>query len=118
MVYIRSDIAHRRRNDGENAVTSPIESLIIEVIIRKEKWLFACLYNPHNKYKAACCESIDEIFKFMECDSISMPFIVGDLNINLRDPNESKCLTDTMGVTGLRNNNIEPTCFKGKEVHY
>ena len=115
MVYIRSDIAHRRRNDMENAVTSPIESLIIEVIIRKENWLFACLYNPHNKYKAVCCESIDEIFKFMERESISMPFIVGDLNINLLDPNESKCLTDCMDVTGLQNIIKGPTCFKGKD---
>ena len=114
MVYIRSDIAHRRRNDMENAVTSPIESLIIEVVIRKEKWLFACLYNPHNKYKAVWCESIDEVFKFMECGSISMPFIVGDLNINLLDHNESKCLTDSMDVTGLQNIIKEPTCFKGK----
>ena len=34
VVYMGSDMAHRRRNDMENAVTSPIESLIIEVIIR------------------------------------------------------------------------------------
>ena len=53
----------------------------------------------------------------MECESISMPFIVGDLNININllDPNESKCLTDSMDVTGLQNIIKEPTCFKGKD---
>ena len=71
-------------------------------------------YNPHNKHKVVCCESIDGIFKFIECERIFMPFIVGHLNINLLDPNESKCLTDTMDATGFRNIIKEPTCFNGK----
>ena len=44
-----------------------------------------------------------------------MPFIVGDRNINLLDPNESKCLTDSMNVTGLQNIINGQTCFKGKD---
>ena len=50
MAYIRNDLPHRRRADVEQSVHTPVEALIFEVIIRNEKWLFTCLYNPHNKY--------------------------------------------------------------------
>ena len=59
MAYVRNDLPHRRRSDLEHSTHLPVESLIFEIIIRKEKWLFICLYSPHNKYKKQCCDSIE-----------------------------------------------------------
>ena len=59
LVYIRSDIAFRRRTDIESIVSTPVESIVLEVAVRKEKWLMACLYNPNNKTKRECCSSIE-----------------------------------------------------------
>ena len=54
MAYIRDDIPHRRRHDFEDIVKSPVETLILEAMIRNETWLFICPYNPNNKYKHVC----------------------------------------------------------------
>ena len=49
--YIRNDFVHCRRADLECLVPVPVESLIIEVIVRQEKWLFVGMYNPSFSYK-------------------------------------------------------------------
>ena len=45
--YIRNDLPHRRRSDLQSMIVSPTEAMVIEVIIRKEVWLYYCVYNPH-----------------------------------------------------------------------
>ena len=83
LVYIRSDLAFRRRDDIEGQVLGPVESLIVEFVVRQEKWLFSCLYSPHNKHKSACCSSIERIFDYIQNEQITTKFVLGDMNINL-----------------------------------
>ena len=94
---------------------SPVEGLIIEVVVQRQKWLLACLYSPHNKHKAACCDSIEHIYNVCQSENISMPFLIGDLNINASCTSEYKCLQDIMDITGLTNIITTPTCFKAKK---
>ena len=58
LCYVRSDLPHRRRTDLENVISEPTESLVIELIVRREKWLLIGLYSPHNRHKRECCKNI------------------------------------------------------------
>ena len=93
----------------------PVESLIIEVIIKGQKWLFSCLYNPHFTYKTQCCKSINDISHETERENISLAFIFGDLNINLLCDIGSKYLNNVIEINGLKNIIKEATCFKSNE---
>ena len=114
MAYVRCDLAHRRRTDLENVVVTPVESLVLEVVLRQEKWLFVCLYSLSNSAKKQCCDSISTIFDVTATECIAMPFIIGDLNINMSCPSDANNLKDVMDMHGLYNLVHEPTCFKGK----
>ena len=114
MAHVRSDLPHRRRTDLENIVIAPIEALILEVIIRKEKWLLTCLYNPNVKYKQNCCNSIEVILERSQAERFSMTFVMGDLNVNILNGSEAACLIDVMETHGLFNIVSEPTCFKSE----
>ena len=74
---------HRHRADVEQSVHTPVEALIFEVIIRNEKLLFTCLYNPHNKYKKQCCNSIETLFETVQSEHISTAYVIGEMNINM-----------------------------------
>ena len=113
-VYIRCDLPHRRRPDIESVVTSPTECLIIEVVLRGEKWLYACVYSPHFKHRLACCNSLEEICKALSYEKTSMLCVLGDMNIDILDQNSSKCIRDVMDVTGLQNMVTGPTCYKSQ----
>ena len=100
--YIRSAITHHKRHDMESVVCEPVESLIIEVIIKGQKWLFSYLYNPHFRYKTQCCKSVNDISHGTERENISLAFIIDDLNINLLCDTGSKYLNDVMEINGLK----------------
>ena len=51
MLIIRNYIACCRLKDIESLVISPIECLIVEIIVKKEMCAFVCLYNPHKRHK-------------------------------------------------------------------
>ena len=112
MCYIRNDLAHRRRADLECLVTAPVESLIVEVIVRQEKWLFIGMYNPSYRYKNECCTNIEIVFDVCRNEKMSSLFFVGNLNINIMKPCVSACLSDTLDICGLTNMIRKPTCFK------
>ena len=79
--YIRNNFAHRRRADLEYLVPVPVEFLIIEVIVRQEKWLFVGMYNPSYSYKKECCAGIENVFDACRNEKMATVFLVGDLNI-------------------------------------
>ena len=115
MAIIRADIPYRRRHDIEDATVTPVECIVIEIIIRKEKWLYVCLYNPNYRYKQKCCETIDSILNVASHESISMVYIMGDMNIDMCNGKGSQSLFDTIELHGLTNLITEPTCFKSKD---
>ena len=92
--YIRNDLPHRRRSDLESMIVSLTEAMVIEVIIRKEVWLYYCVYNPHFKHKQTCCAMIDDLIDVSQTSRLSNIFLIGDLNINLMCENDCKCLKD------------------------
>ena len=110
--YIRNDLPHRRRSDLESMIVSPAEAMVIEVIIRKEVWLYYCVYNPHFNHKQTCCAMIDELIDASQTSRPSNIFLIGDLNINLMCENDCKCLKDVMDIHGLCNLIESPTCYK------
>ena len=112
MCYIRNDLAHRRRADLECLVTAPVESLIVVVIVRQEKWLFIGMYNPSYRYKNECCTNIEIVFDTCRNEKMASVFFVGDLNIYIMKPCVSACLSDTLDICGLTYMIRKPTCFK------
>ena len=113
MLISRDDLKPCRLLDLEAMIPKPIESLIIEVMIKKEMWIFICIYNPDKRHKHLCCNAIERIMSEISKKNYKMHFLLGDLNINCLS-NESKILTDVTDVYGLKNLIKEPTCFKSK----
>ena len=114
MLVIRSDIPCRRLIEYEKCSIAPIESLVVEIMIRKEKWLFICMYNPNKKFKQLCCETLENVITKAFGDGYSMLFVIGDLNINMLSDPDSKSLKDSMEILGLKNIIAEPTCHKSQ----
>ena len=108
----RDDIPHRRRTDIEKSISHPIECMIFEFIIRKEKWWFSCIYNPFNKHKVICSNSIENIIDTANSEHVKTSFIAGDLNINLSCDQNRRALDDVLHVYYLKNIVTSPTCFK------
>ena len=114
MAMIRSDLAFRERSDLEAIMPSPVESMVLEFIVRKEKWLIICVYNPHNKHKHVCCKAINSLLDQVQTEVFSSIFVLGDTNINMLCRSDSKCLQNVLELHGLDNIIKEPTCFKSK----
>ena len=89
MQLIRNDIACRRLSDVEILVPKPIESLIVEILIKKEMWLFVCLYNPHKSNKVVCCNAIDIILNELSKYDYKMNVLLGALNMYCQNATES-----------------------------
>jgi exonuclease III len=80
MYYIRNDLAHRRRSDLENMISEHIEALIIEVILRKQEWLFIELYKPPNVHQRVLIDS-GKVLQNTQGD-VHWAFILDDINVN------------------------------------
>ena len=89
MAYIRCDLLHRRRENLERLIESSVESMAIEMIIRRQKWMFMCLYNPNVNFKYQCCRSIDSILNVIQNERVSVLHVLGDLNISLLFPRDN-----------------------------
>ena len=87
-------------------ISHSIESLIFEFIIRNEKWWFTCIYNPRNKHKIICYDSIDDVVNAVNSEHIKTSFILGDLNINMPCDHDRRALDDILDV------------YKNEEHHY
>ena len=114
LAYVRSDLLHRRRCDLEDLVCNPIESLVLEMYIRKEKWLFICMYSPNNKYKYIWNEVLDSLLDITRSSEISNIHVLADLNINMLNEIDCKGLNAVIESHGLKNVITEPACHKSK----
>ena len=59
MMFIRDDIAQRRRHDMES-VSVRIEIIIVEIVINKEKWLLLSMYKQP-KVSNYCLQDVLEL---------------------------------------------------------
>ena len=109
IAYIRSDIPNRRRHDIEKHIQNKIESLAIEVTVRKEKWLFLGFYKPPNVKDIFLVECLENVCTIFNSEFKSMYFL-GDGNINLNKQNVD--FNNFMDVFGMSCIIEGPTCFK------
>ena len=115
MALIRNDIPHRKRPDLERLISCPIESMFIECIITKEKWMFTCLYSPHNKFKSNCCDAIDTALNAINSENIHTYFVLGDMNINALCKHDRRTMYDLLDIYDMTNIITSPTCYKSAE---
>ena len=105
LYYIRIDLAHRRRTDLEDSVTDDIESMNVEVIIRKQKWIFIELYKPPMVKQNALIAILQSIQGTVQCI-----YMMGDININMNV--NGTALNNVLDIFDMHNVIHEPTCFK------
>ena len=84
MTFIRSDIPSVRREELESP---SIEMTCIEITLSRRKWAIISLYRPQrtgtNVFLSELTDSLDVVIN--RYDNI---LILGDLNIDLMDPND------------------------------
>ena len=114
MLIIRDDMKPRRLHDIEELLPKPIESLIVEVMIKNEMWVFICIYSPDKSHKNICCDAIEIVMTEITKRNIKTHFLLGDLNIDTLNITESKCLKDVTEMYGSKNIIKDPTCFKSE----
>ena len=107
-VYVNSCLPHRERHDIAFNQDG-IESIVMEVMVKKEKWFFIHIYRPPRVSITFLRDSID--YKYQRCNYESKTiFVLGDLNVDfLKGKNP---LQDTLDVFNLKNVIVGPTCFK------
>ena len=108
LVYIRSDLPHRRLFDVEHNGDG-IESLCLEITVGKTKTVISCIYkHPKMKlelFKNKMCFIADKVFT-----TYSDIIFFGDMNCC---PLLSNTVKDIYDLYDLRNLTQEPTCHKG-----
>ena len=112
LLYMRSDIPHRRRYDLElnSQVSHGVEIMIIETRLYKmEKWFVVIIYKPPRVTIKSFENVLTEIFQSLEKESPHW-FIMGDTNL---DVNYEKTFSDLCVLFNLSNLVDGPTCFKG-----
>ena len=112
LLYIRSDIPHRRRCDLEpnGQISHGIEIMVIEASLYKmEKWLLVVIYKPPKVTNNSFENTFTEICRSLEKKSPHW-FIMGDTSL---DVSHEKSLSDLCVVYNLSNLVDGPTCFKG-----
>ena len=109
LIYVRSDIANRRRLDLEHNQNG-IECICLEIVINAVKCLYVLLYRPpnvHERHLGLALESISNA-----CTNLfGQVVFIGDMNCNMLL--ETNVLADFMITHDYRNLVKQPTCFKG-----
>ena len=107
-VWIREDIASRRRSDLESG---QLESIVYEVLLDNCKWLVYNIYRPpslpNETFHSACTKMIDK--GSQQCDNY---IVIGDLNNDMKSIDKSQTLEDICDLYDMDNIVSEPTCYK------
>ena len=108
IIYVRSDIPHRRLNNAEFN-DNGVESLCIELTIGKTKTVLSCVYKhpkvKHVVFKETMGKMVDHLLQ-----SYSDLVFWGDMN---SCPAKSPVISGLCDTYGLHNLIDQPTCFKG-----
>ena len=111
LLYIRSDIPHRRRCDLEprNQVSHGVEIMVIEARLYKmEKWFLVIIYKPPKVTNESFENTPTEIYQYLEKE-LTHWFVMGDTDF---DMNHEKSLSNPCVVYNLSNLVDGQTCFK------
>ena len=112
IMYVKSSIPHRRRNDILSDSMYGVESIVIETKFKNEKIFFILVYKPPN----VCTQNFIDVVSCIldrsltECKTV---YIMGDVNTDF------KCLSEDM-LNLMSNYNLvnvikTPTCFKSSD---
>ena len=113
MIYIRSDIPHRRRTDIENkgVCNEGTEMMVCELQLYKdEKWFLCACYKPPRVKEKKFIDALENVCNSLLRESHHW-LVVGDVNI---DMNQENLLTSFCNTHDLENLVKGPTCFKGE----
>ncbi len=113
-MWIRSDIPQQRLHHLEfDTENYHIESIILELKIKKETWFIILAYKNPNVPKHIFIEKLKGVYEELIHKAHEV-ITLGDLNIDmLCESNDLK--NDICDVYGLENIILEPTCFKNPE---
>ncbi len=109
MCFVRSDIP----SYCEKPDCDPMESLLVNCVIKGQKWSFLGVYKKPAIPKRIINEKLESVIDrhLNLCDKF---LIIGDLNSDLLKPNESN-ITQLCNDFNLVNIVKNPTCFKGEQ---
>ena len=112
LFYVKSAIPHRTRKDLSCSKESRVETLVIEIKLRKEKIMVVLVYKPPNVSNDVCIDQLGMLLDkcYMECKSV---YILGDLNINFL--NLPGLVNQFMNQYGLTNLVEGHTCYKNAQ---
>ena len=104
LLYIREDIPSRLLQCKSQC---NIESLSVEINLRKRKWFLNCSYNPHRNSISRHLECLNRVIDkhIKTCDNF---ILIGDFNVGI-DENSMKNFCD---INCLKSLIKVPTCFK------
>jgi len=99
VMYLKSDIPHRRRHDLENLIWNAlpnhgVEILIIEVVMsERDKWIYVLLYKPPRIQ--TCSEILSMLCEIILKETQNV-IILGDLNYDTSDYHNFICVSTKM----------------------
>ena len=107
-MYVNNAIPSRIRKDL-CASAGDVESIVVEIIINKEKIFLILLYKPPKTADSLLVSAISSILDKCSLES-KCYYMIGDFNVNLSiSPN---ALSDVFDSYDLKNIIKEPTCYK------
>ena len=112
MMYIRSDIPHRTRPELHSQ-SAHVESMVFEVHIKCDKWLFVGVYSPHKRYEDELILFLNDIYE-KEIGNYKDIVCIGDINVDL-SCGKTKVNDELLDIYDLYNLIKDPTCFKSEK---
>jgi hypothetical protein len=108
LIYVNSILPQCIRHDFDNLFTGNIEGLVIEIVIKKKKWLIVAMYKPPNVNDSLFTSCFTNVYENLLSET---PYVLtaGDLNFNM---NHDNSLLECCNILGLKNLVVGDTCFK------
>ena len=108
LVYIKSHLPSRLLKNLD--IPSNIQIIPFELNLRKEKWMFMCIYRPPSQNKQYFLEKLPELIDHFS-STYDNYIILGDFNMEPSDP----ILKTFMQSRNLLNLIKSNTCFSGRD---
>lgn len=109
-IYVRSDITHKIRNDLDHLNNDLLlQYIVLEIWIRKEKWLICCMYKaPTAQHEMFTC-TFGTLLELLYKETKNI-LVMGDINFDMLKSNP---LLGQCELFDLKNIVKGATCFKG-----
>ena len=83
---------------------------LVEINLRKKKWLLCCSYNPHKSSNANYLKRICKTLNKLNATYVNL-FLFGDFNV---EP-EEESIADFLSLCNLKKLVKQNTCFKNPD---